>query len=649
MARVRMTGLASGLDTESMVKELVNASSTKVNDAKKDKQKLEWKKEAWQDLNTKLYNFYKNDLYSFRMSGTYNKKTTSISDDSKVSVTAGNNTTNGTHTISVKQIASSAYLTGANIKKADNSYTTVGDASATTKFSDMTDADGASLDLEGKTISLTSLGDEAKTVEFTLGGEGENSVSSLKELNDKLAADENFKGLQASMKDGKITFTNSSLTKAEDGTESGTSFVVTADALGVNGIVDYKADEESGKVTSLSGVDADVQSTFTSADINGGTKLSDLGIAVGTSFKINDKEFVVDDKTTITSFTEGLSKLGVKASFDSTQGRFYINSTDSGAANDFTLTSSDANALEILGLGSAATKIDAQDAIIDYNGVEYRGASNQFNINGMSIVAKSVTGDYNKETGEFTNDKPISVNVVNDTDGVYNSVKNFVKKYNELIDEMNKLYNEEVYKDYEPLTDDERSAMSDTQIEKWEEKAKSGLLRRDSTVNSLLSNMRSILSKAVTVTNDDGTTTQYTLASLGITTGSDWTEGGKLHIMGDEDDAAYASEPNKLREALNNKPEIFSKVFAGSDGLGSQLYDYMGKAMKKTETSHSLTFYDDISMDEDLDDYDDKIDKLNEKLTELEDRYYDQFAKMESAMAKLQQQQSYLASLMGTA
>ena len=116
MARVRMTGLASGLDTESMVKELVNASSTKVNQAIKDKQKAEWKKEAWQDLNTKLYNFYKNDLNTFRMPSTYSKKKTTLSDESKVSVTAGSGTANGTHTVSVKQIASSAYLTGANIK-----------------------------------------------------------------------------------------------------------------------------------------------------------------------------------------------------------------------------------------------------------------------------------------------------------------------------------------------------------------------------------------------------------------------------------------------------------------------------------------------------------------------------------------------------
>ena len=652
MARVRMTGLASGLDTESMVKELVNASSTKVNQAIKDKQKAEWKKEAWQDLNTKLYNFYKNDLNTFRMPSTYSKKKTTLSDESKVSVTAGSGTTNGTHTVSVKQIASSAYLTGANIKSGDKTYTATNDATVSTDFADMKDANGNSLGLEGQTIRFTADQEGLPTLEFTLGGTGENSVANISELNAKLAADDNFKGLQVSIQDGKITFTNSSLTKAEDGAESGKSYIIEADALGSNGIVDYKADEEMGKVSLLSGIGAKVQSEFGAADINKSTKLSDLGIAVGTSFKINDKEFVVDEKTTITSFAEEISKLGVSASFDANQGRFYINSKEAGEANNFSLTSSDANALEILGLGSKATKVDAKDAIIDYNGVEYRGSSNQFNINGMSITAKAVTGNYNKETGEFTGDSPISITVGNDTDGIYNSIKNFVKKYNELVDEMTKLYNSEKT-DYEPLTDEEKAALSDNQIEKWEEKAKSGLLRRDQTIGSLLSNMRTILNKSVTVSNDDGTTTQYTLASLGIVTSNDWTENGKLHILGDEDDEAYSMETNKLKSVLDSKPEIFSKVFAtgdnGTDGFGKQLNDYMMKAMKKTETSHSLTFYNDITMDEEIDDYDDKIDELNKRLSDMEDKYYDQFAKMESAMAKLQQQQSYLASLMGTA
>ncbi len=643
-----MTGLISGMDTEGMVKELVQASSTKVDKVKKEQQKLEWKQEAWQDLNTKLYNFYKGDVFNFKSTGTYNSKKATSSDETKVKISAGSSAPNGSHAVSVKQLASSAYLTGGNIKTAGKSYVTYADITTSTNFADMTDAAGNSLDLVGKTITIGN-GNDTGDLTFTLGGDGENSVANLAELNKKLAATEGFEGLKASMVDGKITFTNSTGKENKDFQMEGTTFTIKSDALGIDGTLGFKQNKDDENHPTIEGtLDANFRKEFASSDINGGTKLADIGIAVGTSFSIKGKEFVVDENTTITDFTAGLSKMGVGASFDAKQGRFYINAAATGAENDFDITSSDANALEILGLGSTATKIDAQDAIIEYNGVEYTGDSNTFEINGLTITATGVTGKYDKATGTFTDDSPISLSIAQDTDKIYDSIKSFVKKYNELIDEMNKLYDEKTT-DYEPLTEEERSQLSDTQIEKWEEKAKQGLLRRDSTISTLLSNMRNILNKSVTVTMDDGTEKSFTLASLGIVTG-DYSENGKLHIMGDSDDPAYASETNKLREALEANPEIFSQVIAGtkdSPGIGTQLYDSLANSMKRTSTSRSMKFYDDITMEEQIKDYDDDVDKWQEKLQKLEDKYYEQFAAMESAMAALQQQQSYLSGLMG--
>lgn len=651
---IRMTGLISGMDTEGMVKELVAASSTKVNKVKQEQEKLEWKQEAWQDLNTKLYNFYKGELFNFKSAGTYNTKKATSSDDTKVKVSAGANAPSGSHTVSVKQLASSAYLTGASIKS-DKAYVSYSDITTSTNFADMTDADGNSLALEGQTISISSTfkGEDGQmtteVLEFTLGGSEENSIANLSELNSKLAANKNFKGLKASMVDGKITFTNSTGKENKDFEMEGTTFNISADALGMNGELGFKTDKNAENHPTLeSTLDANYKKEFTGADINKSTKLTDIGINVGTTFSINGKDYVVDDKTTIATFTEELSKMGVGASFDANHGRFYINSSKSGVENNFELTSSDVNALEILGLGSGATKVDAQDAIIEYNGVEYTGNSNTFEINGLTITANSVTGTYNKETGEFTNDAPININVAQDTDKMYDSIKTFVNKYNELIEEMNKLYNEKTT-DYEPLTDEERSQLSETQIEKWEEKAKQGLLRRDSTIDKLLTNMRNILNKSVEVTMEDGSKQTFTLASLGIVTG-DYTEKGKLHILGDEDDSTYSSETNKLKAALEANPEIFAQVFAGAgeaNGIGEQLYDSLTKSMARTSTSRSLTFYDDISMEEQMKDYEDDVEKWQEKLQKIEDKYYDQFAAMESAMAALQQQQSYIASLMG--
>jgi flagellar hook-associated protein 2 len=509
MGGVRMTGLISGMDTESIVKELVKANSTKVDKAKQEKQKLEWKKEAWQSLNTDIYNFFKGSVASLKTNGSFQTKSAKASDESKVSVKAGANGANGTHTVSVKQLASSAYLTGEVVK----------------------------------------------------GNE-------------------------------------------------------------------------------------------TTGDVKGSTKLTDLNIAAGTTFSIKGKDFVVDENTTLKDLASGLSKLGVNANYDEARGRFYINSSGTGSENniDISITSGSSDALDKLGLTveAGAKKVNAQDAIIEYNGVEYVGDSNTFEINGLTITAKGVTGKFDKTNGTFSDDSPISVNVSSDTEGMYNTIKKFVKEYNELIDKMNTLYNEDS-EGYDPLTDDERNQLSDDQIEKWEEKAKKGLLRRDSTISNLLSKMRSILNKGIEVTDKDGNTTKVSLASLGIVTG-DYTERGKLHIMGDEDDEAYSGQDNKLRAALENNPEIFSQVFAGSkekQGVGYQLYDFLNTSMKRTSSSSSLTFYNDLTMKSEIEDKDDEIDKWEEKLQKMEDKYYKQFSAMETAMAKMQEQQSYISQLMG--
>lgn len=632
---MRMTGLVSGMDTESMVKELVSASSEKVNKIKQKKQDVEWKKEIWSGLNTKIYNFYKTQLSAFKSVSNYKTKKATASDETKVSVKAGSGATNGTHSVSVEQTASSAYLTGDNIKIKGNSYTRYTDAGLATKFADMTDASGQSLNLAGQKISIS---DGTKTLEYELGGTGTNGVASLSELNEKLAKEENFKGLSASIKDGKLTFTNTTAKTADDGSKSGTTYTVKADALGIDGTVGYDKDATAGNTVSTA-FTAKVANNFTSADISGTTKLADLGIKVGTTFSVNGKDFVVDDKSTINDFTTAVSKMGVSASFDASHGRFYFNASKTGAANDFNLTSSDSSALEALGLGSKAEKVDARDAIIYYNNVKYTSDSNTLTVNGLTITAKAKT------------DSAVNIEVAADVDSAYNTIKNFVKSYNELIGEMNKYYNE---KDtgYDALTDDEREKLSDTQIEKWEEKAKQGLLRRDSTLQTLLSGMRTTLNQGVQVTMADGSTKTMTLASLGIVTG-DYTENGKLHILGDEDDDQYSSETNTLKNLLESGSDIVGQVIGGTtstSGVGTQMYDYLRKSMTRIEGVRSTqTFYNDKTLDSEIDDYDDDIDKWDEKLQNLEDKYYDQFSKMESAMAKLQSQQSYLSSLFGSA
>ena len=186
--------------------------------------------------------------------------------------------------------------------------------------------------------------------------------------------------------------------------------------------------------------------------------------------------------------------------------------------------------------------------------------------------------------------------------------------------------------------------MSEKEIEEWEQKIKDSLLRRDDKLSSLTSSMRTTLNKSVEYTNTNGETKRYSLASFGINTGR-WNEYGQLHINGDLDDADYKDYDDKLRAAIEEDPGALIQTLST---LGGELYTNFQKAMKSSDYSSALTFYDDKQMDIEISSYDDKIKKLQEKMNDVEDRYYKQFAAMESALAKLQSSQSSLSSLFGT-
>lgn len=120
---IRMSGLISGLDTESLVKELMSVQSMKLTKKENLKTKTEWKQEKWKDLNTKIYSLYTGKLSKIKMQGNYATKKVTSADEESVSATAGNSAAAGSHTIEVKSLASAQYVTGAQITS-DNLKTT---------------------------------------------------------------------------------------------------------------------------------------------------------------------------------------------------------------------------------------------------------------------------------------------------------------------------------------------------------------------------------------------------------------------------------------------------------------------------------------------------------------------------------------------
>ena len=651
MAGVRMTGLASGLDTESLVKQLSDAYQTKVDNAKKKQTKAEWKKEAWASLNTKLMDFYKGALNTFKSAGTYNSKQVNGT-LSGVKVTANSKAVSGNHKIQVKSTANAQMWTGHKINKGTytaSSYTAITDTSK--KISELYDKNGYSIQnaLNGSSFTVRNTEDGSK-VDVNINIDENTTVDDLlQDINTQL----NGTGLKASMTRGGLTFTNETATETTDpatGTATysgGHSLTITAanetsakalgltyDASGKGMTVKSKSEISGNEVNTVSGsAFAYDKQVSADTDITGGSKLIDLGIAQGTSIKVNGTEIVVDRTTTLDSLASAMAKTGINASYDTNQGRFYLSSKNTGVENAFTVEADDAT-LAALGLDLAdgeAGKIDASDASLVYNGVEYTQATNSFNINGLTMDVSSVGGEQ-------------AFSVDTDVDGIYDKVKSFVKEYNTLISEMNKLYDASSSRGYEPLTSDEKDAMTDEDIKNWENKIKGSLLRRDSTISTLLTSMRTTLNKSVEVTNSDGTTSRYALSSFGIVT-SDYTEKGQLHIQGNADDSDFASLDDKLKAAISDNPEALMKTLTT---LGDEIYKNFQSSMKRVVgVRSSLTFYNDLEMDDDIKSYKEDVTSLQEKLQDEQDKYYKQFSSMETALAKLQSQQTYISQLFG--
>jgi len=373
--------------------------------------------------------------------------------------------------------------------------------------------------------------------------------------------------------------------------------------------------------------------TSENGKVTGDTKLADMGISAGNiSVTVGGqtKNIEITDDMSMSGLINKLKDAGVNANFDEVNQRLFVSSKATGLKNDFSF-GGDAEILKNLGLSETggAKKLNASDAELELNGATFKSDTNSLTINGSTYVI-------NAETSE-----KISITTETDTSGIYDMIKDFLKEYNTAINSMAKAYNAEAAKGYEPLTDDMKAAMSEKQIDEWESKIKDSLLRKDSTLSGLMSAMRSAMSEGVNV---DGVT-MY-LSDFGITTpgyfDSDDNERYAYHIDGDTDDAVSGTKTDKLKAAIAADPEKVSKFFQElSNKLYNSLYDKMGS----TEYSSIYKVYNDKKMKTDYDSYTKKIADLEKKLQEAEDKYYKQFSKMETALSKLNSNQSYLSGL----
>lgn len=575
---IRISGLNSGLDTESLVSELVSAYRKKGEKYEKAQTKVSWKQEAWKSLNSKTYSF-RNNLDKMRFSSGYNLKTTSVSNSSKVSVTAGNNAVNGTQTLQIAQLAKTGYLTGGKMKKLTGT-----DVSASTTMNELGFYDNGNISVNGKQIQITG---QMKVSEV---------VSKLQDAGVDANFDSSTQRIFVSSKESgkKADFSLTALN------ESGTKAL---SALGLN--------------VTPEGVDAKYAELAETYKGKSDTELRELL----TDYDLTDP----NADRLIASFAREYQNAGSDETANAVLGEFKEFLTNEQKRQEKTD--------EELGYNSDAVRIYGQDAEIKLNGASFTSKSNTFSINGLTINAMAVTDK----------DEVLTITTSTDNQGIYDKIKDFLSEYNEIINAMTSSYNAESTSDYEPLTDDEKDAMSEKEIEKWEEKGKSGILRRDSTLSTLMSVMNGAMSKSYTINGKSYALSSFGIKTLGIMN-AEKNEHNAYHIDGDVDDENTSANADKLMEAIIADPEGVTQFF---QKLSSDLYDSLGKQMTSTTLRSYGSFYNDKELDTQYKSYTTTISDWEKKVSDIEESYYKKFAAMESALASLQSQSSQLAGLLG--
>lgn len=647
---MRMSGLMSGMDTESIVQQLVEARSKKVTTVKNDKTKLEWKQDIWKGLNTKLKTL-QSKLNDLRFSSGYAKKVTKSSDESVATVLTGDSAVNGVHTLEVNRLAKTAYMTGRQVSRMDGREIDI----TKTRMDDLLEfAPG-----EKKNVTLQKADGSQTVIDLT-------PETTISEFVSKLKAE----GLNASFDAKQNRFYISSKESGKAG-----NFMLTGDARALSALglsmnqtaangpkwLDGDPDGERGNIRGNSRLDQLIdfsKSGITNPNTGAETRYLSYTMADGTSGQIAVEAFTRDENgvrhfTTVDDFVKQLQGLGIDAAFDPIQQRFTIEDGvklegdeiwGQDEHGDPAVVGRETDVLESLGLQgidgktshTGTTYVSGQDAVITVDGALYTNTNNTFEINGLTITAQNTT-----EAG-----KSVTLNTQQDTDGIYDMVKDFLKAYNEVINEIDKLYNGESAKDYEPLTDAEKESMSETEVEKYEQKIKDSLLRRDSNLSKIGNALKKIMLTGFSV---PGQEKKMYLSNFGIETLNYFSapdnERNAFHINGDKDDVHSSGNEDKLKSLIASDPDAVISFFSQ---LTQSLYTEMNEQSASVEGYRSFgSFYDDKRMKTDYDDYKSKIKEEEDKLADYEDKWYKKFAAMESAMAKMQQNASAVTGLLG--
>lgn len=592
------------MDTETMVKELMKAQRAPLNKLLQKKQLEEWKRDSYREMNTLLLNF-RNITADLRLQGTFLKKTVTSENDLAVSAKFISTPQQSAYTVKVNKLATAG--SPSSVKFTNNM------ADATAQFG-------------GATSFSIYVGEGANQKEIQVG-----ATDSINSVVQKINAVSATTGVTVAYSSGDKSLVFTSATAG-----SASKVAVTATAGNPLGISNYS--KSSGSIslpvdlttnqTLVFGSETITLNTGIVYDGSGpGKNLSDLAKAIQTQ---------IDNNANLRAAGLKVNAYGDKLTFTADQ---TLTLQGTGTLNSaINLTSGDLIQAPIQN-GS-----DGEAGEVVINGTTMSMTSNTFTYDGVEYTAKQVTAT------------AVNVNVKPDEDAIFDKIKNFVDEYNKLIETLNKKIDEPKYRDYKPLLEEEREAMSEKQIELWEEKAKSGILNRDPYLGKILTDMRLSLYTKVT---SPGIDSKFdTISEIGITvgppdsTGLSYMEKGKLYIDEGKLRAAIRENGTKVMELFTKSPTSTTEPDKFNEtGIAKRLYDQLDDVMEQiTDVAGSAGMSETseyFQMGKTMRSLNKDINRWEERLQEIEDRYWRQFTAMEKAISQANSQSAWLAQQLG--
>ena len=625
MSVLRITGIASGLDTEQVVRDLMRIERLKVDRLYQERQTIQWRKEQFREIINRVRSF--RDTYfdilkpetNLMSASALHKMQVSSSDSGILTAVASSGALSGTRTVEILQLATEAKgISTAPVTASIQSSADITEPVAVT---------------EGKNVIRVSLNGQTK--EITVA-EGTYTLDELKsELQAKIDSAFGTGKIDVSSSGNRLQFTVSPLD----------TLSLSSNTYYAGGVVD---EEDVLAVLNLqTGVSNRLSLSSTMEEVSG--KIAGGSLVFDGEGKfvvtINDVAIEIDRSDTL---SQALSKINNSAAG--------VTMTYSSFSDTFTLKSK--------ATGEGTITFDAGGNLFAALNIDYveAGQDLQFTIDGSAVASRSgntFTADGVTYTAKATGTATVTVNL--DTEGIYTLIESFVNDYNSLIETINSKLNEEYFRDFPPLTDEQKKEMSEKEIELWEEKAKSGLLRRDPLLEGLLMEMRRALYDAVGETH---------LTEIGIETSNNYRDNGKLVLKGGGSTlkAALAEDPEKIIELFTRTSDIaYSPNLTAAEraeryaesGLAHRLSDILNDNIRTTRDSSGCKgalleragIAGDISefdnyYDRQILDVNKSIDRLNEMLTRKEEQLYLKFAAMEKALQQLYSQSDWLITQM---